>query len=137
MGLLVTVFLVIINIFIGVKNQSPMANGLNAIDVFLVVCIGQVFVALLEYALVLIRYGQLVQHYQSVSINPSKVYAEARNETDPAIAAKHQASIENRDDSYQERVSIAKRNFLDGLSLRLFPLSFLIFLIIYSIIYVL
>ena len=87
MGLLVTVFLVIINIFIGVKNQSPMANGLNAIDVFLVVCIGQVFVALLEYALVLIQYGQLAQHYQSVSINPIKVHAEAKNETDPTIAA--------------------------------------------------
>ena len=137
MGLLVTVFLVIINIFIGVKNQSPTANGLNAIDVFLVVCIGQVFVALLEYALVLIRYGQLAQHYQSVSINPIKVYAEARKETDPAIAAKHQDSNENRNDLAQEIVSIAKRNFLDGLSLRLFPLSFLIFLIIYSIIYVL
>ena len=137
MGLLVTVFLVIINIFIGVKNQSPIANGLNAIDVFLVACIGQVFVALLEYALVLIQYGQQDQHYHSVSINPIKVYAEGKNETDSAIAAKHPASIENGNNSAQERVLIAKRNFLDGLSLRLFPLSFLIFLIIYSIIYVL
>ena len=54
MGMLVTVFLVLINIFIGVKNSSPTSNGLNAADIFLVTCLVWVFGALLEYALVLI-----------------------------------------------------------------------------------
>ena len=46
MGLLVTVFLVLINIFISVKRDSPTSSGfLNAIDIFLVVCVGYVFFA--------------------------------------------------------------------------------------------
>ena len=136
MGLLVTVFLVIINIFISVKNQSPATTGLNAGDVFLVVCIGQVFVALIEYALVLIRYGQTTEDYQSVSISPNQVYTETSNEKDATIASKHQSKKESQENSRQLRYSNVKRNFLDRLALLLFPLSFSIFLIIYSITYV-
>ena len=136
MGLLVTVFLVIINIFIGVKNQSPATTGLNAADVFLVVCIGQVFVALIEYALVLIRYGQTTEDYQSVSISPTQVYTETSNEKDGAIATTHKSIKEGKENSRLVRYSNVKRNFLDRLALLLFPLSFLIFLIIYSVTYV-
>ena len=136
MGLLVTVFLVIINIFIGVKNQSPATTGLNAADVFLVVCIGQVFIALIEYAMVLIKYGQTMEDYQSVSISPTQVYTETSNEKDGAIATNHQNTKDSREISRQMRYSNAKRNFLDRLALLLFPISFLIFLIIYSITYV-
>jgi hypothetical protein len=56
MGMLITVFLVLINIFIGLKNSSPTSNGLNAADVFVVACIVEVFAALLEYAMVLVIY---------------------------------------------------------------------------------
>ena len=69
MGMLITIFLVLINIFVGVKNSSPTSNGLNAVDVFLVVCIGQVFAALCEYTLVLQKYGQ--PKNESTSQKPS------------------------------------------------------------------
>ena len=51
---IVTIQLVLINIFIGIKNKAPISSDLNAFDVFLVICIGHVFVACLEYAIVLV-----------------------------------------------------------------------------------
>ena len=55
MSLLVTLFLVLINIFNTVRNQSPVPSTsfLNALDTYLVVSIVMVFLALLEYAFVL------------------------------------------------------------------------------------
>ena len=57
MGLLVITFLALINIFIEVKGTAPISNGLNAYDIFLVMCIAQVFLACMEYAVVLRSYG--------------------------------------------------------------------------------
>ena len=69
MGLLVTILLVLINIFISVKHQAPTSSGsLNAVDVFLVVCILEFFAAVLEYALVLCGFGKLKEQ-----ISPSVV----------------------------------------------------------------
>jgi len=53
MGLLVTLFLVLINIFNSVREQAPISSRLNAIDLYLVVCIFLVFGALMEYAVIL------------------------------------------------------------------------------------
>ena len=53
MGLLVTVFLVLINIFNGAKSSAPVSATLNAIDKYLLFCIGQVFLALVEYVILL------------------------------------------------------------------------------------
>jgi len=53
MGLLVTLFLVLINIFNSVREQAPISSRLNAIDLYLVVCIFLVFSALMEYAVIL------------------------------------------------------------------------------------
>ena len=68
MGLLVTTLLVLINIFIGIKSKAPISSGLNAFDVFLIICIGQVFVACLEYAMVLV----LMDSKEQASIVPLK-----------------------------------------------------------------
>ena len=57
MGLLVITFLALINIFIEVKGTAPISNGLNAYDIFLVICIAQVFLACMEYAVVLRSHG--------------------------------------------------------------------------------
>merc|ERR1712106_694742 len=54
MGLLVTLFLVLINIFNSVREQAPISSRLNAIDLYLVVCIFLVFGALMEYAVILL-----------------------------------------------------------------------------------
>merc|ERR1719435_681665 len=54
MALLVTLFLVLINIFNSVREQAPISSRLNAVDLYLVVCIFFVFAALLEYAVILL-----------------------------------------------------------------------------------
>ena len=55
MALLVTLFLVLVNIFNNVRSMAPSSSSsqLNAIDTYLVVCIFMVFFALLEYGIVL------------------------------------------------------------------------------------
>jgi len=54
MAMLVTLFLVLINIFNSVREQAPISSRLNAVDLYLVVCIFFVFTALLEYAAILL-----------------------------------------------------------------------------------
>ena len=53
MGLLVTIFLVLINIFNGAKLNEPISSFLNAIDIYILGCIGHVFLVLSEYVIVL------------------------------------------------------------------------------------
>ena len=43
MAMLVTLFLVLINIFNSVRENAPISSKLNAIDLYLVVCIFFVF----------------------------------------------------------------------------------------------
>merc|ERR1719312_2493380 len=54
MAMLVTLFLVLINIFNSVREQAPISSRLNAADLYLVVCIFFVFAALIEYAVILL-----------------------------------------------------------------------------------
>jgi len=54
MALLVTLFLVLINIFNSVREQAPISARLNAVDLYLVVCVFFVFSALMEYAAILL-----------------------------------------------------------------------------------
>ena len=54
-GLLVTIFLVLVNIFDGAKSLAPFSKNLNAIDLYILFCIFLVFLALLEYAFILAR----------------------------------------------------------------------------------
>ena len=117
MGLLVTVLLVIINLFIGVRNSSPESNGLNAIDIFLIVCIGEVFAALLEYAVVLRNTTKLSDKSET---NPVKL------ETKPA--SKLNGWILEKTVEY---IKSSSRTNLDTISLYLFPVSFISFLVYY------
>ena len=55
MGLLVTIFLVLINIFNGAQINAPVTALLNAIDIYILGCIGHVFLVLSEYVIVLTR----------------------------------------------------------------------------------
>ena len=117
-ALLVTTFLVLINLFIGVKSDAPKSTSLNAIDFYLVVCLGQVFAALLEYAIVLckIRHLKNETSVSGVSITPMEQFYSI-----PAI------------------IRLFKRNFtkdrLDTISLIIFPLLFVVFVIIYVNVY--
>jgi len=53
MALLVTLFLVLVNIFNTVTTNTPKAEGLTAIEAWMLSCILFVFGALVEYALIL------------------------------------------------------------------------------------
>ena len=53
MALLVTLFLVLVNIFNNVTTNTPKAEGLTAIEAWMLACILFVFAALAEYAAIL------------------------------------------------------------------------------------
>merc|ERR1712170_310878 len=55
MTLLITVFLVLVNIFNTITTNIPKAEGLTAIEAFVIVCVLFVFGALMEYAGILLQ----------------------------------------------------------------------------------
>merc|ERR1712113_151846 len=55
MALLVTLFLVLVNIFNTVTTNTPKAEGLTAIEAWMLSCILFVFGALVEYAIILMQ----------------------------------------------------------------------------------
>merc|ERR1711874_522483 len=65
MALLVTLFLVLVNIFNTVTTNTPKAEGLTAIEAWMLSCILFVFGALIEYAAVLFK-------KQSEAIKPQR-----------------------------------------------------------------
>jgi len=55
MALLVTLFLVLVNIFNAITTNSPKADGLNALQAWVIACIFFIFGALFEYSVILLR----------------------------------------------------------------------------------
>ena len=53
MALLVTLFLVLVNIFNSVTEHAPKSEGLTAVETWVVMCILHVFCVLAEYAIIL------------------------------------------------------------------------------------
>ena len=53
MALLVTLFLVLTNIYTNVENQSPVSNSTNLLSIWVMVCLVFVFGALMAYAAIL------------------------------------------------------------------------------------
>ena len=110
-GLLVTIFLVLVNIFNGVKTDAPVSHSLNAVDLYLVVCIGHVFLVLAEYAIVL--------------------FLEAKHST----GDKSQKIVGPKQDQLKRFRGCSKgsriNNGLDRLSLIIFPFCFMFFNLIY------
>ena len=119
MGLLVTIQLVLINIFIGIKNKAPISSDLNAFDVFLVICIGHVFVACLEYAIVLVmmqtdgKISPLESSIQEYCLKPKLLKRESRKEK-----------------------CRGTRINLDRISLVLFPITYFLMMFIYFFVYI-
>ena len=123
MGLLVTAFLTLINIFIGVRNNSPPSSGLNAISIFLVLCIGNVFAAFLEYACVLIIFGQEVTSRQLGTARPDQLRIDITEESE--------ATTDRNKSNMQSCGKNLASNVIDCISLILFPTTFAIFFTIY------
>jgi uncharacterized membrane protein YidH (DUF202 family) len=58
-AMLITLFLITINIFNTVRSdaQMPKHSTLNAIEIYIVICILMIFAALMEYALILYAFS--------------------------------------------------------------------------------
>ena len=122
MGLLVTLFLVLVNIFNGFKNSAPPSINLNALDVYLIICIGHVFFVLIQYAIVLFVGNFCIK----ISVvTRQKVYDESLSHS--ATSTRNQVG---KGQQYQAM------NTFDSASLMLFPLIFILCLVIYVAIYV-
>ena len=121
MGLLVTIFLVLTNIFIGVNSTAPSSDDLNAIDCYLLVCIILVFLALIEYAIVLLwsrlKEEKIVFFRTGKKENVSSIYNQNTKKV-VGMIEKHSNILH-----------------LDWISLILFPIIFLVFNVIYFIIH--
>jgi len=74
MALLVTLFLVLINIFNSVRERAPISSRLNAIDFYLVICIFLVFTALLEYAVILLLLKKRRKPQNSINAGLKKMF---------------------------------------------------------------
>ena len=108
MGLLITIFLVLINIFNGVKSYSPVSSSLNAVDIYLVGCIFQVFLVLSEYAIVLSK--------ETIGTATKLTKTESSENNDSAKA-------------WSEKKYL--RNKFDSISIVIFPVIFIVFNIVY------
>ena len=121
-AVLITTFLCLINIFNGVKEHAPVSASLNAMDIYVLICIGQVFLALAEYAVVI-----LVEGNKRISDTPL-----VSSTTTQVSGIQDQRSKTSNDNGLEH--SLTRNNF-DTISLFLFPLFFILFNIVYWLIF--
>ena len=117
MGLLVTLLLVLVNVFNGFKNSSPPSINLNTLDVYLIICICHVFCVLVEYSIVLFLGNSNIRN---------------------SLAHENQLHP-TRDEGNQingERQLHQLINTFDSTSLIMFPLVFISCLVIYVVTYI-
>jgi len=100
MALLVTLFLVLVNIFNNVTTNTPKAEGLTAIEAWMLACILFVFAALAEYAVLL--------------FHKSKVLTD----TPPNKAAQYQAEKLRDSDTWSEESIRRRKNSFKMLDLQ-------------------
>ena len=134
LGLIVTIFLVLVNIFIGVQRDTPKSTGLHAADVFLVVCFVEVFATFIEYSLVLYGFGKERKPSQSPSKTSIKELRSAHNTNQEPC----QLDVTSRNPvngwmkAFKKLKPQNRRNILDTTSLFLFPTSFITFIVVYT-----
>ena len=136
MGLLVTVFLMLITLFISVKRDAPSSNGfLNAADLFVIVCIGHVFFGFLEYAFVLIWFGQKTTVSTSAKMDSVEKFTTCSNEIENTSAITRIVSLGNEKQTLDANISVKQWNRLDQIILFAYPVSFTLFSVIYFSVY--
>ena len=118
MTLLVTVFLVLVNIFNTITSNIPKAEGLTAIEAWVIVCVLFVFGALIEYAGLLLKMKLEV----SKSIKPKHQKCALKKMDDKRTMYINQCKKQREETSHAR---------LDILFLLLFPIFFLCFNLIY------
>ena len=124
MGLLVTLLLVLVNIFNSFKNSSPPSTNLNALDVYLMICISHVFCALMQYAVVLFL-GNL-------NIGIANVSCHKEHDDNHSNSTRYIT----RNQYYDKIQHQQPMSTFDLTSLVVFPLLFIFCLIIYILVYV-
>ena len=107
MAMLITLFLVLINIFNQVTSKSPNTEGMNAITAWMLVCILKVFGALVGYAFLLWR-------KKKSCLKRHRVHKMTDEETKARVKKKEE-----------------QRSRVDDFFLVLFPCMFLLFNLIY------
>ena len=128
MGVLVTTFLVLINIFNGVKSNAPKSTIMNAVDVYLIICIVHVFLAFTEYAVVL--FGK---RYKG---KPTATLRGRKSERSSTMPSNNVGTTMYNHVQHACHVQHLSRKSLDFVSVCLFPVVFIIFNIIYCIVYI-
>ena len=121
-AVLITTFLCLINIFNGVKEHAPVSASLNAMDIYVLICIGQVFLALAEYAVVIL-----------VEDNKRKPDTLLASSTTTQVSDIQDQRTKTSNDNGQDH-SLTRNNF-DAICLFLFPLFFTLFNVVYWLIF--
>merc|ERR1719458_503768 len=121
MALLVTLFLVLVNIFNTVTTNTPKAEGLTAIEAWMLACILFVFGALIEYAAILFKKQKYVsgQHRVNLKIVCKENFKYEVQERSPANQA---VTMQQLAEEYWR---------IDKFFLKLFPTCFILFNLTY------
>ena len=139
MTLLVTIFLVLINIFNTIQTNSPKAEGLTAIEAWVIACIIFVFGALGEYTIILLKIKlkklnpkrkkrQRTQEQQMMTLNAA---VQTTLGTLPSPTTAHQTA------SQQAAARVAKANGMPAFPIRRdnFGKTDLVFLIVFPLLF--
>jgi len=156
MTLLITVFLVLVNIFNTITTNIPKAEGLTAIEAFVIVCVLFVFGALIEYAGILLQLkvrvsmkkcpvvkkipSRRASHEDQVPLTNIQIPPSNGTKTLQLDCDHQTVSTRNQEVDVRRKKSKKSKNLtdeklavarLDLMFLLLFPLFFFIFNLIY------
>ncbi|XP_023319726.1 gamma-aminobutyric acid receptor subunit rho-1 [Eurytemora carolleeae] len=127
MALLVTLFLVLVNIFNTVTTNTPKAEGLTAIEAWMLACILFVFGALIEYAAILFKKQKYVSSQHKVNLR-IVCKDNFKYEVHEKTMARHAVTMQQLAEEYWR---------IDKFFLISFPILFFIFNIIYWLAFIL
>ena len=127
MGLLVMIFLILITTFDDVKDKAPTSKTLNEVDLYLLVCIGMVFFALLEYSIVLFK----------DRLGVKRTFPNKKDENHAIQVRVSQMNIKEVQNPREPMIvdEFSSLNCFDGLSLLIFPIFFLLINGVYFVIH--
>ena len=141
--LLLNIFLVLIILMNSAKETSPDLNRINAIDIYIIVCNVHVFLAIMEYAVLLFFMKCFdLQSNKGVKLEDMGYFRENKKTTKVKKATITSSTTDTKDisPSYKDLskridmircIAVLTFYYLDWISLIFFPFSFSIFNIYY------